>query len=295
MISGVNDTDLDADALAELLRGDLAHVNLIPMNPVAHTPWQASSPQRVAAFAARAPERRHRRDGPGATAARTPAPPAASWPRTGQGSRPRRPSPTAARRSSARARPPSEATVTWRACPTIWRLRWPARPRRSNRAAVAGRIAARRSRRTPLAWPEGRSLMAGRPGQRQHPRRGSRRPCRESGGRSDRRRPAPPGRHGRPFRPQHHLRRDGDQAPPADRKAALRRPSDDLGAGPVHGPVHRRRLRLDHVPRRSRGAHRADAAQDPQGRPAGRAGDQAGAPRSRLSSRTASCSTSSWS
>jgi len=57
MISGVNDTDLDADALAMLLRGDLAHVNLIPMNPVAHTPWQASPPDRVAQFAARV---RHR-------------------------------------------------------------------------------------------------------------------------------------------------------------------------------------------------------------------------------------------
>ncbi|MFI5257987.1 MAG: 23S rRNA (adenine(2503)-C(2))-methyltransferase RlmN [Candidatus Limnocylindrales bacterium] len=53
MISGVNDTDIDADALATLLRGDLAHVNLIPMNPVAHTPWQASGPERVAEFAAR--------------------------------------------------------------------------------------------------------------------------------------------------------------------------------------------------------------------------------------------------
>ena len=53
MISGVNDTDIDADALADLLRGDLARVNLIPMNPVAHTPWQASSPQRVTQFAAR--------------------------------------------------------------------------------------------------------------------------------------------------------------------------------------------------------------------------------------------------
>ena len=53
MISGVNDTDVDADALAKLLRGDLAHVNLIPMNPVAHTPWQASTPQRLAEFAAR--------------------------------------------------------------------------------------------------------------------------------------------------------------------------------------------------------------------------------------------------
>jgi 23S rRNA (adenine2503-C2)-methyltransferase len=57
MISGVNDTDLDADALATLLRGDLAHVNLIPMNPVAHTPWQASPPDRVAQFAAQV---RHR-------------------------------------------------------------------------------------------------------------------------------------------------------------------------------------------------------------------------------------------
>ena len=53
MIGGVNDTDLDADAMAELLRGQLAHVNLIPMNPVAHTPWQASPMERIEAFAAR--------------------------------------------------------------------------------------------------------------------------------------------------------------------------------------------------------------------------------------------------
>jgi 23S rRNA (adenine2503-C2)-methyltransferase len=62
MISGVNDTEIDADALAMLLRGDLAHVNLIPMNPVAHTPWQASDPDRVAQFAARV-----RRGGVGVT------------------------------------------------------------------------------------------------------------------------------------------------------------------------------------------------------------------------------------
>jgi 23S rRNA (adenine2503-C2)-methyltransferase len=42
MIGGVNDTDIDAQAMASLLRGDHAHVNLIPMNPVAHTPWTAS-------------------------------------------------------------------------------------------------------------------------------------------------------------------------------------------------------------------------------------------------------------
>src|SRR3954451_4427935 len=53
MIAGINDTDVDADALAELLRGDHAHVNLIPMNPVAHTPWTGSPPERIEAFAAR--------------------------------------------------------------------------------------------------------------------------------------------------------------------------------------------------------------------------------------------------
>jgi 23S rRNA (adenine2503-C2)-methyltransferase len=53
MIGGVNDTEVDADALANLLRGDLAHVNLIPMNPVAHTPWSASPMPVIEAFAAR--------------------------------------------------------------------------------------------------------------------------------------------------------------------------------------------------------------------------------------------------
>jgi 23S rRNA (adenine2503-C2)-methyltransferase len=53
MISGVNDTPLDADALAGLLHGDLAHVNLIPMNPVAHTPWEASPGPVIERFAAR--------------------------------------------------------------------------------------------------------------------------------------------------------------------------------------------------------------------------------------------------
>ncbi len=53
MIDGINDTAADADALAALLRGSGAHVNCIPMNAVAHTPWQASDPARIAAFAAR--------------------------------------------------------------------------------------------------------------------------------------------------------------------------------------------------------------------------------------------------
>jgi 23S rRNA (adenine2503-C2)-methyltransferase len=53
MIAGINDTDADADALAELLRGDLAHVNLIPMNQVAHTPWTGSPIPVVERFAER--------------------------------------------------------------------------------------------------------------------------------------------------------------------------------------------------------------------------------------------------
>ena len=52
MIGGVNDTDIDARAMADLLRGDHAHVNLIPMNPVAHTPWTASPMPVIERFAA---------------------------------------------------------------------------------------------------------------------------------------------------------------------------------------------------------------------------------------------------
>ncbi len=52
MIGGVNDTELDAAAMADLLRGDHAHVNLIPMNPVAHTPWTASPMPVIERFAA---------------------------------------------------------------------------------------------------------------------------------------------------------------------------------------------------------------------------------------------------
>jgi 23S rRNA (adenine2503-C2)-methyltransferase len=51
LIDGVNDTRLDAAAMAELLRGDLCHVNLIPMNPVAHTPWTASPMSTIEGFA----------------------------------------------------------------------------------------------------------------------------------------------------------------------------------------------------------------------------------------------------
>jgi len=53
LIEGVNDTPADAEAMADLLRGDLCHVNLIPMNPVAHTPWIASPMATIEAFAER--------------------------------------------------------------------------------------------------------------------------------------------------------------------------------------------------------------------------------------------------
>jgi 23S rRNA (adenine2503-C2)-methyltransferase len=51
MIGGINDTPEDAEAMADLLRGDHAHVNLIPMNPVAHTPWAASPMPVIERFA----------------------------------------------------------------------------------------------------------------------------------------------------------------------------------------------------------------------------------------------------
>ena len=53
MIDGINDTDLDADAMAEVLRDEHAHVNLIPMNAVAHTPWTGTPIPRVERFAER--------------------------------------------------------------------------------------------------------------------------------------------------------------------------------------------------------------------------------------------------
>ena len=64
MIGGINDTDADADALADLLRGDHAHVNLIPMNPVAHTPWTGDADRRHRAVRGAPPRGRHRDDDP---------------------------------------------------------------------------------------------------------------------------------------------------------------------------------------------------------------------------------------
>ena len=53
LLAGVNDTDRDARELGKLLRGKLAHVNLIPFNPVDDTPYHAPSRDSVRAFKAK--------------------------------------------------------------------------------------------------------------------------------------------------------------------------------------------------------------------------------------------------
>jgi 23S rRNA (adenine2503-C2)-methyltransferase len=50
MLDGVNDSDEQARALARLLRGVPAKVNLIPFNPFPNTQYQRSSPERIARF-----------------------------------------------------------------------------------------------------------------------------------------------------------------------------------------------------------------------------------------------------
>jgi 23S rRNA (adenine2503-C2)-methyltransferase len=50
MIRGINDHRWRAEALARLLSGRLAHVNLIPLNPTPGSKWTASDPDVAAAF-----------------------------------------------------------------------------------------------------------------------------------------------------------------------------------------------------------------------------------------------------
>jgi 23S rRNA (adenine2503-C2)-methyltransferase len=50
MLKGVNDSLEDADALAKLIRGTLAYVNLIPYNPVKEKPYERSPEPQVRAF-----------------------------------------------------------------------------------------------------------------------------------------------------------------------------------------------------------------------------------------------------
>ena len=50
MLSGFNDTDECAAMLGEKLRGMLCHVNLIPVNEVAESPYKPSPPERIEKF-----------------------------------------------------------------------------------------------------------------------------------------------------------------------------------------------------------------------------------------------------
>lgn len=50
MLSGVNDSDECAKLLASKLKGMLCHVNLIPVNEVAESPFRPSSPERIERF-----------------------------------------------------------------------------------------------------------------------------------------------------------------------------------------------------------------------------------------------------
>ena len=52
MMRGVNDSDDNARELASKLKGMLCHVNLIPINEVAESPFKPSSPERINAFSA---------------------------------------------------------------------------------------------------------------------------------------------------------------------------------------------------------------------------------------------------
>jgi len=50
LLQGINDSLEQATLLADLLSGLLCHVNLIPLNPTADSPWEPSSPDQVRAF-----------------------------------------------------------------------------------------------------------------------------------------------------------------------------------------------------------------------------------------------------
>jgi len=52
VLAGVNDSERDALELGNLLRGRLAHVNLIPFNPVDDTPYKEPEPPALRRFAA---------------------------------------------------------------------------------------------------------------------------------------------------------------------------------------------------------------------------------------------------
>ncbi len=50
LMKGINDLPVHARELAALLKGLLCHVNLIPLNPVAGSPYQPSTNEAAAQF-----------------------------------------------------------------------------------------------------------------------------------------------------------------------------------------------------------------------------------------------------
>jgi len=50
LVKGVNDSDAHARRTAELLRGSLCHVNLMPVNPIPGYPYEPSSRERILRF-----------------------------------------------------------------------------------------------------------------------------------------------------------------------------------------------------------------------------------------------------
>jgi 23S rRNA (adenine2503-C2)-methyltransferase len=52
LLAGVNDTERDARELGVLLRGRLAHVNLIPFNPVNGAPYREPDARAIRRFVA---------------------------------------------------------------------------------------------------------------------------------------------------------------------------------------------------------------------------------------------------
>src|SRR3712207_1514231 len=52
LMKGINDADVTARELADLLRGMLCHVNLIPLNPVDVLPYERPEPADIERFAA---------------------------------------------------------------------------------------------------------------------------------------------------------------------------------------------------------------------------------------------------
>ena len=192
MIDGINDTAADARATAALLRATLAHVNLIPMNPVAHTPWQPQPPERVEAFAAILRARRAGHDGAPQSRHRHRCGLRAAGRRARRSSRRPRPSRAVASSSCAAARRP------WQRHRQRWRARRACSPKAGHErraTARAGRVAAS------LAGHRTASHRGEHPERRLRPPR-PRRPQARAG----RRGPPPPRCHGRPLRAQPHLR-----------------------------------------------------------------------------------------